>query len=192
MSRVETGLGVFGVLATLFGVGLVLAPGLVGSGPVEGVVDTVGSTGTAELMLLLGGVVAVLAGAVPWQRSRANSEGVDPSEGAPERSTDDRHTDRLGTGVGVAVREGGEPWERVRSGLTELAVEAYADAENISPAVAEQAVQRGEWTGDDLAAGVLAGSVSGRARLRLWLTPERERRRRIARTVRAIEQLGGR
>ncbi|ERH09714.1 MAG: hypothetical protein J07HX64_01475 [halophilic archaeon J07HX64] len=49
MGRLETALGVFGVLATLFGVGLVLAPGLVGSGPVEGATDTVASAGTAEV-----------------------------------------------------------------------------------------------------------------------------------------------
>jgi hypothetical protein len=189
MGRVETGLGVFGVLATLFGVGLVLAPGLVVSGPVEGAVDMAAAAGTAELMLVLGGVVAVLVGAVPWRRSRANG---DPLERIPERPTDDRHTDRLGTGVGVAVREGGEAWERIRLELAEVAVETYADTANISPSAAKQAVRRGEWTGDDLAAGVLAGEVSGRARLRLWLTPERERRRRIARTVRAIERLGGR
>lgn len=189
MGRVETGLGVFGVLATLFGVGLVLAPGLVGSGPVAGVVDTVTAAGTAELMLVLGGVVAVLVGAVPWRRSQADG---DPFEGTPKRSTDDRHTDRLGTEVGVAVREGGEAWERLQSELVELAVETYADTANVSPAAAEQAVRRGMWTGDNLAAGVLAGKMSGRARLRLWLTPERERRRRIARTARAIERLGGR
>ena len=186
---VETGLGVFGVLATLFGVGLVLAPGLVGSGPVGGAVETVTSAGTAELMLVLGGVVAVLAGAVPWRRSRADG---DPFEGKPDRSMDSTHTDRLGTEVGAAVREGGEAWERVRSELADLAVETYTDVENVSPAVAEEAVQRGGWTGDDLAAGVLAGGVSRRARLRLWLTPERERRRRVERTVRAVERLGGR
>jgi len=189
MRKVGTGLGVFGVLATLFGVGLVLAPGLVGSGPVGTAVDTVAAAGTAELMLVLGGVVAVLVGAVPWRRSRADG---DPFEGATEHSTDDTHTDRLGTEVGTAVREGGEAWERVRSELAALAAETYADAANVSPATAEQAVHSGEWTGDDLAAGVLAGGVPRWARLRLWLTPERERRRRIARTVRAIEQLGGR
>jgi hypothetical protein len=189
MGRVETGLGVFGVLATLFGVGLVLAPGLVGSGPVETAVETVASAGTAELMLVLGGVVAVLVGAVPWRRSRTDG---DPFERATEPSTDDTRTDRLGTEVGAAVREGGEAWERVRSELAELAAETYADAANVPPATAEQAVRRGEWTGDDLAAGVLAGGVSRRARLRLWLTPERERRRRVARTVRAVERLGGR
>jgi hypothetical protein len=141
------------------------------------------------LLLVLGGVAAVLVGAVPWRRSRADG---DQFEGTPERSTDDRDADRLGTEVGTAVRGGGEAWERVRSDLAELAADAYADTENVSPATARRAVRRGEWTGDTLASGVLAGDVSRWARLRLWLVPERERRRRVERTVRAIRRLGGR
>jgi len=45
---------------------------------------------------------------------------------------------------------------------------------------------------DRLAAGVTAGDHALRARVRLWFVPERERRRRVERTVAAIEQLEGR
>jgi hypothetical protein len=49
---------------------------------------------------------------------------------------------------------------------------------------------------DPVAAAFLAGEGGPEpglaARVRLWLVPERERARRVERTVRAIEHLGGR
>ncbi|MEZ3114610.1 hypothetical protein RYH80_01565 [Halobaculum sp. MBLA0147] len=59
-----------------------------------------------------------------------------------------------------------------------------------NPKDAEEAVVTGGWTDDDLAAAVLSESVAVPvlARLRAWLDPEAEARRRLRRVVTALER----
>lgn len=93
----------------------------------------------------------------------------------------------------AAVGTGGEEYERVRDRLRESTVGAYAVAADVPRERAEALVGAGEWTTDGTAARFLAGATTGEwpltARLRLWLDPEAERERRIARTVSAMAGL---
>jgi len=80
----------------------------------------------------------------------------------------------------VRDRLGGLAVARLRRGTAE-------------PSRAERLVATGEWTDDRTAAAFLSadeGPVAPfRSRLRLWLDPETERRRRVRRTVAAIDAL---
>jgi hypothetical protein len=189
MGRVETTLGVVGVLATLFGVGLLVAPEVVQTGPVGGLTDVVAGVDPTQLMLGLGIATALLVAVVGWPRSKPDNGGTQLDETVDRQTKDRTRDDLLGSELETAIREGGEPWRQARSTLAETAATSYARQAGVPAAVAEAAVGRGEWTDDDIAAGVLAGEVPYSARLRLWLVPERERRRRIERTVTAIERL---
>lgn len=187
MGRLDTVLGGFGVLATLFGVGLWLAPDTVRVGPVADLAGEVAATGATQLLLALGIVTGLLVSAAAWPRSTG-----DRSLDGTGQPTAGGQPDLLGADIERAIRDGGEAWRGVRSTLAETATTAYARRAGVPPAAAERAVREGRWTSDDLAAGVLASNLPYSARLRLWLVPERERQRRVERTVAAIERLGRR
>ena len=191
MSRVETRLGAFGVLATLFGVGLLFAPDLVGTGPVAGVARTLLSVGSNALLLVLGVVTGLLVFVAAWPRSYGSAAGSTRQfdETGKRSTTPDGGQDLLGADVEAAVGAGGPQWRQLRSMLARTAADTYARQTGVSQSRARTAVKRGQWTADDLAAGVLAGEVGRGAGLRMLLTPERERRRRVERTVTAIERL---
>jgi hypothetical protein len=191
MGRVETALGVFGVLATALGVGLLFAPDLLEAGPVADLTETAGEAGSTQLLLVLGVVTALLVGAAVWPGSRP-AGGTDrefPAVGDRQGSPDGGATGLLGADVESAIREGGSAWQQVRATLADTAMSAYAQREGVSQSEAASAIEQGRWTDDTLAAGVAAGEVPRRSQLRLWLVPERERRRRIERTTAAIERL---
>jgi hypothetical protein len=189
MSGVRTALGVFGVLSTLFGVGLLLAPGLVETGPVGSLTDAVASAESTELMLVLGVAAGVLVGVAAWPGARPATDGSRQFDDAMEGRAGNRAVGLLGADIETGIREGGDSWRHVRRLLADTASTAYARKMGVSPEAAETAVDRGRWTDDDLVAGVLGGGVSWQARLRMWLVPERERRRRVERTIAAIERL---
>lgn len=73
--------------------------------------------------------------------------------------------------------------------LRATAVAVERTAAGVDRETARDRVARGAWTDDDLAAAVLGESVPVPvvARLRAWLDEEREARRRLRRTVTAVE-----
>jgi hypothetical protein len=77
--------------------------------------------------------------------------------------------------------------------LRKTAVTIYTVSSGVTRDDATNAVDAGIWTDDRTAAAMLAADKSQpiTARLRLWLDPERERERRIERTIEAIRRLNG-
>ncbi len=199
-------LGALGGLLTGTAAGLVFAPApLLGAVPVETAVRTV--SGTDPTALSLWTVLAVLAAlaVVSWSPT---GSGYVPGAGAetafgraladtPEGVTDDRRqvaAAELDADLTRAVVDGGEAFAEVREALFRTAVTAYAEYERVDPETRSYAaVASGEWTDDPTAAAFLAeedGPTPGLlARVRLWLTPERERRRRVDETLAAIRRL---
>jgi sugar (pentulose or hexulose) kinase len=98
--------------------------------------------------------------------------------------------------VDRANETGGSALREVREALGRTATDVYAEYADVDRERAREAVRAGTWTRDPVAAAFLAGEAGPdpglAARARLWLVPERERARRVERTVRAIEGLGGR
>lgn len=189
MNRIERALGGFGVLATLFGVGLLVAPGVVNIGPARALTDGLGSADPTQLLLVLGGVAGLLgAVALRPRPGPTRSNRVTRRFDAAVERTDDG-TDRPGPPVERAVREGGEPYRALLSTLADTAADAHAAATDDPPETAERAVRNGTWTDDHLAAGVLADDLPLSARVAGRVAPVRERRRRVERTVRAIERV---
>lgn len=193
MSWAEQALGVAGVLATLFGVALVVAPDLVHTGPVERLTAAVAASEPTDIMLVLGIGTALVVAVAAWPRSSRQADPrfdkrVERWAGGDSTTTDDT----LGVAVETAIREGGEPWQRLQAALADTAGETYAREAGVTDAEAAAAVRRGAWTDDGLAAAVTGDRRPPAARLRLWLAPVRERRRRVERTVTAIEGLEAR
>lgn len=196
MNRLQTALGGFGILATLFGLGLLLELDPLLSGPVESVTDSLASVNPLTLMLVLGLLTGLLIAVTAWPRSTSTARTAverqfDDAVGGPPDAvgTAPERSDLLGAELELGIRQGGEQWHAVRSSLFETAVRTYAQGVGARPATARAMVESGDWTEDSLAAGVLRGDAPPLARLRLWLAPERERRRRVERTLEAIEQL---
>lgn len=188
----ETVLGVFGVLVTALGVGLLFAPGLLGTGPVANLTGIVAEAGSTQLLLVLGFLTAVLVGVAAWPGSK--SAGPTKTErfaeaGNRQTAPDGGAGNLVGADVETAIREGGGDWRRLRATLADTAMSAYAQHEGVPRSTAAAAIEQGRWTDDALAAGVVGGEPPRRARLRMWLAPGRERRRRIERTTTAIERL---
>jgi hypothetical protein len=195
--------GALGVLVTAFGVALLVAPSAVtAAGPVEALVVAVGDRDPTH-SLLAASLIAVLYVAVT-ARSNGRSDGRSADDDAFERAVSappeevtagsrqlvGEQRDRQ---VRAGIEGGGPPLREVRGWLSVTAVSAYAEAAKLSREEARTAVERGTWTDDRLAAAFLAGADGPTAsltpRLRLWLAPARERRRRIERTLSAIERV---
>lgn len=199
--------GALGLLATGFGFGLLFAPDLLlDIEPIGEAVDVL--VGLDQTRLVLGAsIVAVLYVALA-ARSRP-SPGLTGTDLAGERRFESTLTsrpeavtaDRRGlaaAGIDLDVEaaiEASSPiaGSQIQSALGATAASVYASATNTDEQLARTAVERGEWTNDRVAAAFLAGeggpTPSVWARLRLWLVPERERERRIDRTITATERL---
>ncbi|MEF8812304.1 MAG: hypothetical protein V5A55_00560 [Halovenus sp.] len=191
--------GTLGVLLTAFGVALLVVPSV---GPVETLVRGVGDGDPTPLLLaasLVAGLYVVVAA-----RSRAESgerSAVDEAfEGTiatpPEEVTAERQQlvgGQLDRQLRAGMEAGGAPLRDARDWLAVTATHAYAEAATLPREEAQTAVERGAWTDDRVAAAFLAGpdgpAIPLSSRLRLWLAPARERRRRIERTLTAIEQV---
>ncbi|MEF8786106.1 MAG: hypothetical protein V5A45_09255 [Haloarculaceae archaeon] len=201
--------GTLGAVATVVGAMLVFTPDLLlGIQPVGQTIASL-STDPKSVMTAAAAVVglyvliATRSPSAGWSlpmdsdaEQRFDAATTDP----PEAVTADR---RSMTGAGldadvrVAVASGGEPLRALRDLLRDLAADAYADDFAAGPQEtgvdARQAIETGTWTDDSVAAAFLAGDAgpapSLLSRVRLWLSPERERERRIEATMRAIERL---
>lgn len=202
MNRWRLGFGVAGAVATGFGVALLLVPGAVAVGPVDGAVAALETAGTEQVLLAAGfGLVSYLAVAL---RTPAADPGADEPTRRFERiverppgtgptGTNPIAAAELDEGIDAAIERGGEPLAVLRERLRTTAASVYAEATNAPEEAASAAVERGEWCRDSVAAAFLAGSGGPSHppvdKLRLLLFPIRERRRRIERTMTAIERL---
>jgi len=198
--------GTLGALATLGAAALVVAPDLLLSVPaVAGAVEGLSGTDPNAVMLaatLVVGVYVALAA-----RSSASERTLTPVSDAqrrfdravgnpPEAVTAGRRTltaADLDADVDAAVASGGDQLQAVRDLLADVAAGTYAETYHVTPEAGQAAIAAGTWTDDRVAAAFLGGADGPEAsllsRIRLWLTPERERERRIERTVAALETL---
>lgn len=194
--------GTLGAAATVAGAVLVLAPDLLlGLPAVRPVVDALASAGPQAIMAAATAVVALYVLAAARSSGPASElDGDSPPErrfeaaatSPPEAVTADRRTTTgaaLDEDVQAAATYGGQALRDLRALLRDLAATAYGDELSGS----RRAIERGAWTDDPAASAFLAGpegpTASLLSRVRLWLAPERERRRRIEATVEQIERL---
>lgn len=195
--------GLLGSLTTLLAAAVLLAPApLLSIGPVGAVVTAAESANVRQLLvlgsLLVGLYLTVAARSAT--RPLRDGDGGDAFDAAtadpPEAVTAARQrrtAEALATRLDAAVAGDEAAGEAVRARLRETVTAAYARSTGCSTEVARRAVDRGEWTDDRTAAAVLAGedgpTHSLWSRLRLWLDPESERRRRLTHAVRAAGDL---
>lgn len=186
MSKARNALGVVGVVATLFGVLLLVAPETIAVGPIVPLAETV-ATVDAAMLLLIGGIAAVLLILVTiWPHSESREQFA---QDASTQETKRHPADHSMRSFEQAIRDGGDAFDAARRTLVATATHSYATVNDVSESAARNAVKRGEWTDDSLAAGVLSETTPLSARLRLWIAPARERRKRLERTIDAIESL---
>lgn len=200
--------GTLGVLAMLVGLGLLFVPDLLlGVGPVADAVTALGAVETTTVGLVAG--LLVLATLAITARSRpTKAQGSPPSNvdsrfdqaaTAPtEAATATRQTltaEGIDQDIQQAIEAGGDQLRDVRSLLRETATSVYAEQRAVPESHASERITRGEWTDDPVAAEFLAGDGGPTPplvrRLRLWLAPTQERKRRIQRTIAAIERVSG-
>lgn len=198
--------GVVGAVATLVGAVAVLRPELVTAiGPFATLVEGLGAS-SARTLLLSGGVVVGLS-LVRWlwtsSADRTLAGDPKPAErferalaDPPETATADRW-ELTASDLDSEIRRGvaGDTAadDRVRQRLVDVAVDRLARETDATREAAQRAVAEGSWTDDRTAAALLSdaeGPVhSRRSRLRRWLDPATERRRRLRRTVTALKRL---
>ncbi|WP_135365471.1 DUF7269 family protein [Halosimplex halophilum] len=198
-------LGGLGVLATLLGALAVAAPAAVAeTAPLSALVDAAAAVGPRDLFVA--GSAAVGLSLLRAAVGSRESELVGGSPAASRRFAavlaDEPETATAPEGT-LAASELDESVERAVAGderargavedrLRRLAVARLTRAGRDREA-ADRAVAEGTWTDDRTAAAFLSeadGPVAAlRSRLRLWLDPERERERRIERTVAALDDL---
>lgn len=195
--------GGLGVLATLLGALAVAAPAAVArTAPLSTLVNAAATVGPRDLFVAGSAALglSLLRAAVSSRESRLVSgspaasrrfaavvadepETATAPEGTLAASEVDEAIDRA---VGGDERAG----EQVGDRLRRLAVARLAREER-DRASADRAVAAGTWTDDRTAAAFLSGDDGPTptlgSRLRLWLDPERERERRIRRTVAALD-----
>jgi hypothetical protein len=206
MDRRDAVSGTAGVLLTAVSAAAVLLPGLVRRvGPVDAFLGAVSGVGPALLLTAAAAVaglyLAVVArspvdGSTRPPRSVVERRFDRAAFYPPEEVTADRRqvtAAGLDADVETAVESGGEALSSLRDHLSRTARDVYADHAGADRGHAREAVAGGTWTDDRTAAAFLAGdrgpSPGLVARLRLWLAPETERRRRVDRTLTAIEGL---
>lgn len=206
MRRQSLLFGAVGVVSTLLGVVLLVTPDAVGQvGPLAWGVDTLASVEATTLGFVAGCLAVAYLGLTA--RSRPAPETVSPESSTesrfemattapPEAPTAQRQpvtATYAEDNITEAVEFGADALTALRAQLRVSAVAVYADATDLSRDQARTAIERGTWTDDELAAAFLAGPAGPEPslwlRLRLWLVPARERRRRIERTLTAIEGL---
>jgi hypothetical protein len=199
-------LGVLGGLLTGAVAVLVFAPGLLlGTALARAAVRIVSGLDPNTVSIWTALAVLAALAVVSWSPTGSGYAPGTKAETAferaladtPEAVTDDRRqvaAADLDSDLALAVFEGGEPFAEVREALFRTAVGVYAAYERADLETRSYAaVAGGEWTDDRTAAAFLAEEDGPTptllARVRLWLTPERERRRRVDRTLAAIRHL---
>jgi len=192
-------LGGLGAALTAGTAVVVFAPGLAAD-QVAAAAAVLEARDPRRLLLALGAVVGLYSA---WSARSASTrrpspggpaapfEGVgDPPEGvtAADRARTGRTLDDR---VDDAVAGDPAALASVRATLAGTAAATHARRADCSPEAAARAVETGAWTADPTAAAFLAGEdgpgFALAARLREWLDPEAERRRRIERTVAALD-----
>lgn len=192
-------LGGLGALLTVATAVVVFAPGLVAD-PVAEISAVLESRDPQRLLLALGVLVGLYAGWTAWRGSpdRGATEGPAAAfEGVGDPPETVTAADRARTGrsfderVADAVAGDDRSLASVQGTLARTAAATYARAADCDADAATRAVETGAWTDDPTAAAFLAGedgpNFSLWARLKEWLDPAAERRRRIDRTVAAVE-----
>lgn len=192
-------LGGLGVALTLAAGAVLVRPELADS--LSGVVAVVESQDSKRLLLVLGSVVGAYAA---WAARTSSPERFSEKGPAARFDGDDppeavSAADRIRTGesldarIEAACSGDEEALAEVRSILAETAASAYARAADRPPEEARRAVETGAWTEDPTAAAFLADDdgpgFSLWGRLRAWLDPAAEGRRRVERTVEAVDQV---
>lgn len=194
--------GVLGVLSTLLGASLLFAPGLVYTGPLPAISDAL--TGTDPRILMFVAAVLTLSYLLVAGRTTTTPDGLSRAEQRfararttpPEAVTTDRQLIAAGTidtEISGAITHGEQNLAEIRELLTQTALTVLVQEHGYAQAPANDQLRTGTWTPNRTAAYVLAGddgpSPPLKDRFRLWLVPERERRRRIEETIGAIEDL---
>lgn len=190
--------GTLGLLVTLLAAGVVFAPETLRAiGPVDTAIETIDAQDPRSLLLGVGFLASLSALVV--SRASASTTGRGPGpivDDPPEGVTAERGT-TPGSAVDGRVERAADDGDAdpVRASLRASAVRTLARDPEVSTEAASQAVESGTWTDDPLASAFLRERPAPlRARLRAWLDPGREHRRRVERTVEAIEDAsdGGR
>ena len=193
-------LGGLGALLTLAAAAVVVSPTL--ADQMSAAVGFLESRDPQRVLLVLGSVVGAYAA---WA-ARASSSERPPTDTPSARFSDlgarpesVSAVDRTRTGESfddrvAAACEGDERALRaIRVTLADTAADAVVRVADAGPERARRAVETGAWTDDRVAAAFLAGesgpNFSLLARLRAWLDPAAERRRRIDRTVDAVSRI---
>lgn len=195
-------LGTLGVLATVLSLALVLSPTLLEYELFVAVTEAIRDVDSTRLMLGIGLVVlgyllfAARSGSSNRRPTAAETRFENALSRPPEMVTADRQelaAANLDSELSRAVTEGGQRFENARKLLRQTATHVYAETTATEYETSHQHIEDGTWTTDPLAATTLAESggpePSLAAKLRLWLHPERERNRRLERTIEAIVQL---
>lgn len=188
--------GTVGLLATAVAVALTVVPTVAG----ESLVAVLGAVEPTMALLagsLVVGVCAVLAGWLGGLLGGGSPTAFDVAVDSPPEAVTATESRLFAADIDAAIEDavaGDEAeMDTVSERLATAATTAYAIGAGVSQDAARQAVRAGTWTDDAVAAALLAPdeAQSLLARLRLWLDPESERRRRIRRTVDAIERVSG-
>lgn len=188
--------GTVGLLATAVAVFLAFAPMVAG----ESLIAVLGSVDPTTALLagsLAVGVCAVLAGWLGGILGGGSPTAFDVAVDSPPEAVTATESRLFAADIDAAIEDavaGDEAeMDTVTERLATAATTAVAIGAGLSQDAARQAVRTGTWTDDAVAAALLSPTDAQPllARLRLWLDPESERRRRIRRTVDAIEQVSG-
>jgi len=199
--RLRTTLAATGALTVLASGLLFLAPGAIGGlAPVEALARSTALSEDGARAFLFGLVgVGCLLWVVATPEAAADNDPAFP----PVAVDDESDASTVGGGfdrnlaASLSAAAEGLDGDEVRPDLRALVADAVAAAEGCTRREARKRVADGEWTDDRVAAAYLAGegAPSLARRLRSRLRPRKTRRRRVERTVRAIEALlddGGR
>lgn len=183
--------GAAGLVVTLLAVGFVLAPDSVRSiRPVAVAVSALPTDNPKSLLLGLGFLVGL--GATVLSRSGGGRGiGGDPLVEQPPEAV--YSTGRVRPGSAFDRRlDRGEDETAIRQTLRETATDTLVKQAGVDPPQARRAVQTGVWTRDPVVAAFLGTPRQPLlTRIRGWLDPDGERRRRVERTVAAIEGIDG-
>lgn len=190
--------GSVGLAATLLALGLVVAPETVRAiAPLDRALETIESQDPRTLLLGVGLLAGAVATAVARSRRRDQTGPSRPTalvDRPPEAVTSGRQN-RPGGALDGAVERAVDGDQiaagDVREVLEACAVRTLCRQPGLDPATARASVTSGQWTADELAAAFVGSARPPlSARLREWLDPAAEQRRRIDRTISAIEALG--
>ena len=185
MSRLRQAVGVVGLLGSVLVLALVLSPATAAIRPVELVASALP---TAQPDLLVAGVGLVVGLAATVLSRVGSDDPVPPLVSIPPEPAQSS-TATTGQEFDDAIARTDRD-EEIQESLRTTAVATLVQQSGFDPDRARTAVREGTWTDDRLAAAFVgSGPFPLVSRLRAWLDPVAERRRRVERTLLAIERL---